>query len=119
MTRRWWDAAFADDFVAKGMALAAAEDYEKAAKTFRAAEHPEKFHQLARLELARGRRKEAVAAVEEALRKEPRHWPALALRGQLALATGDFAAAVSAWEKALALIPHLSFPDLEGARTKL
>lgn len=113
MTRRWWDAALADEALAKGMKLQSAGEFDRAAEKFRAARHPERFHQLARLELARGRRAKATAAVDQALAAEPRHWPALALRGQLALAAGDSAGAAAAFARVRELFPDLNIKDLE------
>ena len=44
MTRRWWDAALADEALAKGMKLQSAGEFDRAAEKFRAARHPERFY---------------------------------------------------------------------------
>jgi tetratricopeptide (TPR) repeat protein len=60
---------------------------------------------------------DAVADIIETLAREPRHFGALAGFGQIALRNGHPAAALAAYETALALNPHLE--ELAGAADDL
>ncbi len=68
----------------------------------------EAYNKRATLAFIEERDADAVADILETLAREPRHYGALAGFGQIALRQGQPAAALAAWEKALALNPHLS-----------
>jgi tetratricopeptide (TPR) repeat protein len=82
--------------------------------------HPdwaEAWNKRATLAFIEERDADAVADIVETLAREPRHYGALAGFGQIALRQGQPAAALAAWDKALALNPHLS--DLAAAAEDL
>jgi tetratricopeptide (TPR) repeat protein len=72
--------------------------------------HPdwaEAWNKRATLAFIEARDADAIADILETLAREPRHYGALAGFGQIALRQGQPAAALAAWDKALALNPHL------------
>jgi tetratricopeptide (TPR) repeat protein len=72
--------------------------------------HPEwaeAWNKRATLAFVEARDADAIADILETLAREPRHYGALAGFGQIALRQGQPAAALAAWDKALALNPHL------------
>lgn len=73
--------------------------------------HPdwaEAWNKRATLAFIEARDADAIADILETLAREPRHYGALAGFGQIALRQGQPAAALAAWDKALALNPHLT-----------
>lgn len=82
--------------------------------------HPdwaEAWNKRATLAFIEARDADAIADILETLAREPRHYGALAGFGQIALRQGQPAAALVAWDKALALNPHLT--DLAEAAEDL
>jgi tetratricopeptide (TPR) repeat protein len=82
--------------------------------------HPdwaEAWNKRATLAFIEARDADAIADILETLAREPRHYGALAGFGQIALRQGQPAAALAAWDKALALNPHLD--DLARAADDL
>jgi tetratricopeptide (TPR) repeat protein len=77
----------------------------------------EAWNKRATLAFIEARDADAIGDILEALAREPRHYGALAGFGQIALRQGQPAAALAAWEKALALNPHLT--DLAAAADDL
>jgi tetratricopeptide (TPR) repeat protein len=67
----------------------------------------EAWNKRATLAFIEARDADAVADIVETLAREPRHFGALAGFGQIALRQGHPAAALAAYERALALNPHL------------
>lgn len=82
--------------------------------------HPdwaEAWNKRATLAFIEERDADAVQDILETLAREPRHYGAMAGFGQIALRQGQPAAALAAWDRALALNPHLS--DLAAAADDL
>jgi tetratricopeptide (TPR) repeat protein len=74
----------------------------------------EAWHQIAAARFAQGDLRGAVAAIQETLTREPRHFSALESLSHIAEARHDWPGAYAAWQKALEIAPHL-----EGGETRL
>lgn len=78
----------------------------------RAPRFAEAWNQRATLHYIQRRYDQSLADVERTLKLEPRHFGALAGRGEIHLRLGELAKALSAFEEALAIHPRL--PALRG-----
>ena len=101
-----------DSFVALGLEALAAEDYENALKVFdevlkMVPDYAEGYNKRATIQYLLGNLDESAAEIEETLKREPRHFGALSGLGLVNLARGREAEALAAFERALAIHPHL------------
>lgn len=100
--------------VQRGMRNMQAQAWSDAVADFDAAldlapDYPEGWHRRAMARFMMGDADGAARDLQEVLRREPRHFPALVMLARVAEARGDPAAAFRAFEAALAVYPHL--PD--------
>jgi tetratricopeptide (TPR) repeat protein len=107
----------------KGLTAMAEDEDEAALKAFdtvvaHAADFAEGWNKRATVEFLLGDYNASVADIAHVLQLEPRHFGALAGLGQVELALGDKAAALKAFDAALAIDPHLDDVAVTVARLK-
>ena len=98
--------------IARGMRQLQGEAAEEARKDFEAAltldpDHAEAWHQMAEARYALGDTAGAVVALAEALRREPRLFPALQTLSRIAEERENWKGAYDAWRKAMEIAPKL------------
>jgi tetratricopeptide (TPR) repeat protein len=101
-----------DQFVELGLEAMAVEDYDNALKVFdevvkMVPDYAEGYNKRATIQYLRGDFDASAADIEETLKREPRHFGALSGLGLVNLARGREAEALAAFDRALAIHPHL------------
>lgn len=101
-----------DQFVALGLEAMAAEDYDNALKVFdevtrMVPDYAEAYNKRATIHYLTGDLDASAADIAETLQREPRHFGALSGLGLVNLARGRESDALAAFDRALAVHPHL------------